>query len=196
MSMSANSDAMATVGLALPWLTMTLDQTENLAVLIPEDKLDWRLPDPSGRWHFSLAEIVLHCADARLMFSRQLIGEDSGEGYWSAGPAPDGGDGVWSFRPYSGGKEVQDALKTARTFLDPFLSLPAGSLTEITDGSRAVFDRNLAMMKEKGADTAIMERRGPANIVRVLMAAAVHESGHRSTLQTLLRMHGIHPSAS
>jgi len=33
--------------------------------------------------------------------------------------------------------------------------------------------------------------RGPVTIIRVIMALAVHESGHRSTLQTLLRMHGI-----
>ena len=35
------------------------------------------------------------------------------------------------------------------------------------------------------------ELRGPASIVRVMMAMVAHEDGHRSTLQTFLRFHGI-----
>jgi len=47
-----------TIGVGYPWLSMTLDQTDKIVTIIPEDRLDWRLSDPSGKWHFSLAEIA------------------------------------------------------------------------------------------------------------------------------------------
>jgi hypothetical protein len=188
--MSAQKPA-RTIGIALPWLNMALDETERLAGLIPEDKLDWRLPDPSGRWHFSLAEIAMHCADARIMFARQLSGSELRDGYWSAGPSGD--DEVWKFDPYGSKQVILDSLRTARTELQPFLDLPAESFTEVTDGVRKTFEKHVADLKETGKEkeAADAELRGPANIVRVLMAVAVHENGHKSSLGTLLRLHGV-----
>lgn len=165
-----------------------MDLTERVAALIPEDKLDWRLTDPSGKWHFSLAEIVLHCADARTMFARTLSGNATEEGYWSAGPGP---DGIWPFRPYSGKDEVLRSLTIARQELTPWLDHPAAALLDTTEGTRAAYEKSLSALREKGAATNDTEVRGPVTIIRVIMALAVHESGHRSTLQTLLRMHGI-----
>ena len=178
-----------TIGFSLPWLTATLDAMEQVTALIPEDRLEWRLNDPSGKWHFSLAEIAMHSADARRMFARMLSGSESTDGYWSAGP---GEDGIWPFQPYGTKQAVLGSLKEARTELQPYLDLPLNSLMETTEGTRRRFEQNLARMREKQIDTANDEKRGAATILRILMACAVHESGHRSSLQTLLRMHGIH----
>ncbi len=46
-------------------------------------------------------------------------------------------------------------------------------------------------MKEKGVDLSDMELRGPSTVNRVLFAVTAHESGHRGSLQTLLRMQGV-----
>jgi hypothetical protein len=177
-----------TIGVAFPWLTMALDQTEKVAAIIPEEKLDWRLNDPSGKWHFSLAEIAMHCADARRLFARMMSGLDRTEDYLSPGP---GEDGVWPFRPYGSKQAVLDELAAARLELEPWLLQPASAAMEVTDPAQATWEKNLARMREKGMDTALDELRGPASILRVLMACAVHEAGHRSSLQTLLRMHGV-----
>jgi hypothetical protein len=99
------------IGLGLPWLTATLDSLEQIAALVPEDKLDWRLADPSGKWHFSLAEIVMHSADARRMFARMLTASESTDGYWSTGP---GEDGVWPFKPYGTKQTILDSHGTQR----------------------------------------------------------------------------------
>lgn len=176
------------MGLAFPWLNMTFDLTDNLAKLIPEDSLDWRPEDPSGKWCFSLGEIVMHCADARIMFARQLNGSDSHEGYCSEGP---GEDGVWKFKEHGGKQAILGCLAASRKELEPFMQMPISAMGEVTEGSQAAFDKHLAKMKEDGQDTAEMEQRGPANIVRVLMATVVHEAGHRGALQTLLRQKGI-----
>lgn len=181
------------IGFGLPWLTATLDSLEQIAALVPEDKLDWRLADPSGKWHFSLAEIVMHSADARRMFARMLTGSESTDGYWSTGP---GEDGVWPFKPYGTKQTILDSLKESRAELQPFLDRPLSSMSETTEGTRKAFERNLARMRERQLDTANDEKRGPASVLRILMACAVHESGHRSSLQTLLRMHGINLGAA
>ena len=173
---------------ALPWATLIMDYTDKIAALVPDDLLDWRPEDPSGKFSFSLAEIIMHCADARLMFSRQLTGEDTEEGYWSAGPGE--GD-VWLFKDYSGKQELIDSLDSSRALLESWLDRPGAALTEVPDSCRQAFERHLAKMREKGEDTSVLEKRGPANIVRVMMAVAAHESGHRGTLQTALRLKGI-----
>ena len=177
-----------TIGVAFPWLNMTLDCTDDLAKLIPEDLLDWRHDDPSGKWCFSLGEIAMHCSDARIMFARQLSGNDSHEGYFSEGP---GEDGVWKFKAHGGKQAILDCLAASRKEIEPFMQMPVSAMGEITEGSQSAFDKHLAAMKENDQDTAEVEARGPANIVRVLMAIAVHEAGHRGSLQTLLRQKGI-----
>jgi hypothetical protein len=40
-------------------------------------------------------------------------------------------------------------------------------------------------------DTAAAELRGPATVNRVLFALCLHEAGHRSYLQTILRLQGV-----
>jgi hypothetical protein len=186
--MDATASGPLAIGVGYPWLSMTLDQTDRVVTILPEDKLDWRLNDPSGKWHFSLAEIAMHCADARRLFARMLSGSDRTDDYRSPGP---GEDGVWPFHPYKSKQAIIDDLAAARAELQPWLDRPTPAATEITDAAHAAWEKNLASMKEKGTDTSVDELRGPATILRVLMAAAVHEAGHRSSLQTLLRMHGV-----
>jgi hypothetical protein len=180
-----------TIGITFPLLNMTLDGTERFARLIPEDKLDWRLPDPTGRWHFSLAEIAMHCADARILFARQLSGSDRRDGYWSAGPT--GEDGVWEFEPYGTKQAILDSLRSSRAELQPFLDLPAEASADVVDGVRRSFEKQVAGLREKGMEkeAAAAELRGPASVIRVLLALAVHENGHKGSLGTLLRTHGV-----
>lgn len=186
--MDAAAQAEATIGLALPWTSMTFDYTERIAATLTDELRDWRPNDPSGKFSFSLGEIVAHCADSRRMFARQLSGDDSTEGYWSEGPDE---SGVWKFKELPSASELLDSLKSARAELQTWLDKPASEQWQATAGTRAVFERHLQQLRENAKDTTEAERRGPANINRVLFAAACHESGHRGSLQTLLRMQGV-----
>lgn len=186
--MEAAMQTQLTVGGFLPWVNMMLDYTDELAALIPEDKIDWRPNDPAGHFAFSLGELAMHIADARRMFARQLAGNDSEEGYWSDGPNE---QNVWQFREHGGKKAILDSLADARGELKAYIDLPAKAYTETTDGTRRAYEKLLAQMREQGRDTAEIEARGPSNIVRVMMAAIAHESGHRGALQTLLRQQGV-----
>jgi uncharacterized damage-inducible protein DinB len=180
-----------TVGDVMPWVTMTLDYTDKVCAAIPDDKLDWRPTDPSGKWNFSLGEIAMHCADSRTMFARTLNGEgDNEEGYWMKYPEEGGSE--WKRLREPGSKqEILDSLKAGREMLNEWLNKPSSELLSVTDGHRKSFDDMLAKMREAGKDTADAERRGPANVNRSLMATACHEAGHRGALQTLLRQHGV-----
>jgi uncharacterized damage-inducible protein DinB len=186
--MDATPQQQPTIGQALPWINMTFDYTEQVAAALTDELRDWRPSDPSGRFFFSLGELVAHCADSRRMFARQLAGSDSNEGYWSEGP---GEDGVWKFRQLPSAAELAASLKDARQELAPFVALPASEQWNQTDGTRAIFEKSLQTMREKGKDTAEAELRGAANINRIFFAATAHEAGHRGALQTLLRMQGV-----
>jgi uncharacterized damage-inducible protein DinB len=143
---------------------------------------------------FSLAELAMHCADSRRMFARTLAGADSDDGMWTDWDEADEGNElamVWKFKPRGTKQEILDSLRTAREELNPWLSLPVSSLNEATDGTRESFNKNLAKMREKGADTSEVELRGPSTVNRVLFAVTAHESGHRGSLQTLLRLQGV-----
>jgi len=181
-----------TIGQHLPWVNMTLDYTEQLVEKIPEDMLDFRPADPNGHYFFSLAELAMHCADSRRMFARTLAGSESQDGYWTEWDENDNSeDMTWKFKPRGSKQEILDSLREAREELSPWLSLPLSSLNEATDGTRASYEKNLGKMREKGADTADVELRGPSTVNRVLFAVTAHESGHRGTLQTLLRLQGV-----
>jgi uncharacterized damage-inducible protein DinB len=186
--MDSNEQLEATIGQVLPWTAMTFDYTDKVAAMLTDDLRDWRPSDPAGKFFFSLGELVAHCADARRMFARQLAGDDSTDGYWSDGP---GEDGVWTFKDLPDAAALLLSLQSARRELQSWLDLPASRQGEQTSGTKAVFDRQLQLLREAGKDTAVAELRGPANINRVLFAAACHEAGHRSVLQTLLRMNGV-----
>jgi len=181
-----------TVYEALPWLGMTLDYTDKLVELLPEELLDTRPADPSGHFFFSFAELAMHIADARSMFARQLAGSDSEEGYWSEGP---GEDDVWQFKPHGGKQAIVASLAAAREELQPWGARPVSELLAESEGTRKVYQKYLDGCKEKGKepDGGVL-RRGPANIMRVLMGLSVHEAGHRGALQTLLRLHGVDTS--
>jgi len=185
--MDSATQAGPTIGQVYPWLNMTFDYTDRIAALIPDELLDWRYEDPSGKWTFSLAELAMHCADARIMFARQISGNDSEEGYWSSGPAE---DGVWPFKAYGDRQAILDSLRAARAELDEVLNRSADDVLFVPEGTKKVYENVLGQMKDQGTDTASLELRGPANLARVLMAAAVHEAGHRGSMQTLLRMKG------
>lgn len=179
------------IGDALPWARMTLDYTDKLAAQIPEKLLDWRSPDPSGAFSFSLGEIAAHIADARAMFIRQLSGAPEDDNYFSEGPKePD--YKVWEFKPFTRA-ELLAGLAASRALAEEWLSRPAAGIYEPTPGTLAAWEKMKAKFAEDGKadELAKAELRGPASIVRVLMALCVHEAGHRGSLGTLLRQHGI-----
>lgn len=186
--MEMRTGGQPTIAQTYPWLNMTFDYTDQLAALIPDELLDWRYVDPSGRHTASLAELAMHLADDRLEFSRQLCGSSSLEGYWSLTPRA---EGMKDFHPYDNKQAILDSLQTGRAALAPYLAMPAADALTITEGMRVTFELVQQELCAMGTDTAAYEKRGPANVIRVLMAVAVHESGHRGALQTLLRMKGI-----
>lgn len=179
-----------TIGDLWPWAGETFRHTEQVAASIPEDKLDWRPTDPSGRWSFSLGEIAMHCADIRLMFARQLRGEDSEELYWLASPPERGGS--WTRKREPGGlQEIMDTLVQGRTEIETWLALPASELLSPTPGMTAHFEARLTELRAAGRDTAAAERWGPGSIHWILMTVCCHEAGHRGALQANLRLLGI-----
>jgi uncharacterized damage-inducible protein DinB len=182
------------IGQHLPWVNMTLDYTEQLVEKIPDELLDFRPVDPNGHYMFSLAEIAMHLADTRRMFAHTLSGDASEEGFWTEWDENDSGNEMamqWKFKPRGTKQEILDSLRSGREELNAWLSLPVSSLNESTDGTRESFNKNLEKMREKGADTSEVELRGPSTVNRVLFAVTAHESGHRGSLQTLLRLQGV-----
>jgi uncharacterized damage-inducible protein DinB len=188
--MDAKPQAEPTVGEYLLWLGMTLDYTDKIAAAIPDELLDWRPEDPSGKYCFSLAEIVMHIADARLMFACQLTGDDASGQYWATSEGPNE-EGIWAFGEYDGKQALLSRLESTRETYSPWIGQPYTTLLDVPDGARKAYDGFVKKLKEEGHDTAAMEKRGPASVLRVLMAVVAHEAGHRGALQTLLRQHGI-----
>jgi uncharacterized damage-inducible protein DinB len=186
--------AQATLGDGLPWVNMTLDYSDRICSLIPEDLLDWRSPDPSGRFSFSLAEIAMHIADARRMFVGQLGGGADQSKYWAADEEGDEAtNSGWNFKPYGSKQAILDSLKESRELLAEYTAWPMSRVLETTEGTRKSFDNFITQMQEQGKEEEIAKARlrGPASVMRVLMAVACHEAGHRGSLQTLLRQHGV-----
>lgn len=189
-TMDAQAQTECSVYDYLLWLGLTWDATDKLAAAIPDELLNWRPEDPSGKFCFSLAEILMHVADARLMFSGQLSGEQAEGQYWATSEGPNE-DGVWTFREYGNKAALLDSLKSTRARYQAWLDKPYTSLLDVPDGARKAYDGFLEKMREAGNDTSAMEKRGPASLIRVLMAVAAHEAGHRGSLLTLLRHHGV-----
>jgi hypothetical protein len=176
----------------LPWVNSTLDYTERLIELVPDELLDLRPTDPLSGHFFTPAEVAMHLADERRELARMLHGSESREQFWTLTSWETGGDGTpWTFRPFGSRDELLDSLREGRAEFAPWLSRPLADLHTATDGTRRKHEELLAMFKGKGMDTTDFELRGPSTINRVLFALTVHESGHRGYLQTILRLNGV-----
>jgi hypothetical protein len=180
--------AQQTIGDQMPWYRTTMDYTEKICELVPDQLWSWRPEDPQGRFQASLAEIAMHCADERHAHAQMLSGEIDSDVFFTLSP---GKDGIHRFREGVSKGDVLISLKNGRALLDEYARLPADRLTEVTDGARAAYARQIATLKAEGIDTTQMELRGAPGIFRVLMGVACHEAGHRGTLYTLLRMNGV-----
>jgi uncharacterized damage-inducible protein DinB len=175
----------------MPIVRLTLDYGERLCALIPDELRQWRPPDPSGRYCFSLEELAMHMADARWLFAGQLDGEHYEGHNWAIEQAQDGG--AWSFKTADDFQQVLDSLAQSRARLEHWLSRPLSDLYQPTPGTSAFFNTYQQHLREQGKAEAATAyaRRGPATLARTLASFIAHESGHRGALQTLLRMHGI-----
>jgi hypothetical protein len=186
--MDTASQAQQTIGDQMPWYVMTMDYTEKICRLIPRELWDWRPEDPQGHFQASLGEIAMHCADERHGHAQMLSGKTDGGVFFTLSP---GKDGINKFREGVSKQDVLASLSAGRALLDSYAHLPADRLTDVTEGAKAAYERQIASVKEQGIDTTRMEMRGAPGIFRVLMAVACHEAGHRGTLYTLLRLNGV-----
>ena len=177
-----------TIGDQMPWYGITMDDTERLCALIPEALWTWRPDDPQGHFQASLAEIAMHCADERHGHAQMLNGGTDNSPLFTLDP---GKDGINRFKDGVTKRDVLESLRAGRGLLDAYASLPSDRLTEVTDGAKAAYERQIASLNEQGIDTTRMVRRGAPSIFRVLMWVACHEAGHRGTLCTLLRLKGV-----
>ena len=191
--MEGKAERQLTIGRSLGWVNYTFHRSDSTAALIPEDLLDWRPVDPAGGYQFSLAEIVMHIADARRMFVCQLTGVDESPNYWSpAYWSPTAADAdIYKFKPYVSKHALLDSLAESRELFQPYLALPAPALLYTPPTGSVTFERMLADYRAAGHDMTMLEQDGPPSIFHVLFMACVHESGHRGTLHTLLRMQGL-----
>ncbi len=177
---------------SLPSLARSLNITDQLCALIPENSLEWRPVDPSGAFQFSLGEIAFHLADARLQFARQLSGKTEPDEHYMLEYLENPEDGIrWKLKPHEGKSQMLDYLKTSRAEFQVWLDKPASELLQTTPSSEAVFQKALENAEQRGTDTTAMRKRGAATIMRVLTGAVIHETSHRGTLHALLRQHGI-----
>jgi uncharacterized damage-inducible protein DinB len=190
--MDAQAATALSAGDGLPWIGITLDQTDKVAVLVHEGLAALRPTDPLGRFCFSLGELVMHIADSRRMFLGQLDGADYSGGYWAGTGGPDS-QGVWRFRAPQSWEDVLVSVEWGGTKLREYLARPQHALWEPTEGTLAFFGRYLADLRAAGREEQALayERRGPASLARTLTALACHEAGHRGALQTLLRLQGV-----
>jgi hypothetical protein len=121
-----------------------------------------------------------------------LSGSDSREGFRTIASWETGGDGTpWEFRQYSSQDELLTSLRTARAELGPWLALPVDELQQPTAGTQRIYEKQLNDLRDKGVDGSAMEHRGAPTINRVLFSLVTHETGHRSYLQTILRLQGV-----
>jgi hypothetical protein len=180
-----------TVGDQLPWVVNTFNYTDSVASYVPDELMDYRPVDPSGAFHFSICELLMHISDSRRDFARQLSGANRDGGYWSPQEfIPE--DGVWTFREYCNRDELFNSLRMARGELDVWLELPADRLLQPTSESRKLYDQAIEKLeRDNRKPSPGMLKRGPLNPMRVMTAAAIHESGHRGALQTLMRLNGV-----
>lgn len=182
------------IGESLIWVNYMFSTTERVAAAIPPGLLDWRPAQAAGGVHFSLAEIAMHIADARRNFAAQETGADYSADYycpawWSSTEVGD--DELYRFKPYGSKEQLLASLKQARQLYAPLLALPLSRMTDVTAGSRQAFDKMIAELAAQGVDTAPHLRHGPGTIVHGLLAVIAHESGHRGSLTTLLRLNGV-----
>jgi uncharacterized damage-inducible protein DinB len=186
--MDTASQAQQTIGDQMPWYGMTMEYTGKICELIPQQLWHWRPEDPQGHFQASLGEIAMHCADERHGYAHALSGKTDRDVFFTLSP---GKDGINKFREGVSKQDVLASLRAGRALLDSYAHLPADRLTEVTEGAKAAYKRQIASVKEQGIDTTRMEMRGAPGIFRVLMAVACHEAGHRGTLYTLLRLNGV-----
>ena|ERR1700687_1640874 len=186
--MDTASQAQQTIGDQMPWYGMTMDYTGKICELIPQQLWNWRPEDPQGHFQASLGEIAMHCADERHGHAQMLSGETDRSMFFTLSP---GKDGISKFREDVSKQDVLASLRAGRALLDRYAHLPADRLTDVTEGAKAAYKRQIASVKEQGIDTIGMEMRGAPGIFRVLMGVACHEAGHRGTLYTLLRLNGV-----
>ena len=130
----------------------------------------------------------MHCADDRHDHAQMLSGESDSSVFFTLSP---GKNGINTFREGVSKQDVLASLRAGRARLDRYARLPADRLTDVTEGAKAAYERQIASVKEQGIDTTRMEMRGAPGIFRVLMGVACHEAGHRGTLYTLLRLNGV-----
>ncbi len=91
--MGTASQAQQTIGDQMPWYGITMDYTEKICELIPEELWDWRPADPQGHFQASLGEIAMHCADERHDHAQMLKGEIERGVFFTLSPGKEGKKG-------------------------------------------------------------------------------------------------------
>jgi uncharacterized damage-inducible protein DinB len=185
--MEATSEA-KTLLAEMPWIKTLLDYTDAVCQGLPEDADALRPVDPAGGFVFSAKELAAHIADERWSLCQAVTGEDHSANCF-AGDYP-GKDKPWLFRAATNG-EILASLAAGRAKVDELLRLGAVAWHETTPGLVKQHAQRIAKLRAEGKDTAALEAKGPSTLGNILLFLVAHETGHRSVLQHLLRMHGV-----
>jgi uncharacterized damage-inducible protein DinB len=164
-----------------------LDYTHRIAGSITPEILDWRPQSPKGDFFFSIGEQVKHITDTRVYVADMLSGRPANYQRW-AGDYP-GRDEPWQFRDGSY-DEIMERLEFSRGLLQPWIEQDFSAMLLPTEGTRQSYEQQLAGLREKGEDTAMLEAKGPGTLASAILFLVSHENGHRAVLQTMLRLAG------
>ncbi|MEZ5337053.1 MAG: DinB family protein [bacterium] len=168
-------------------ITAMLDYTDKIAAVVTEELVDWRPGMPDGSYSFSVGEQLKHIADYRAYVAEMLSGEKAGYVRWAADYP--GRDQPWQFREGSL-TEILERLQFSRSLIQPWLEQGFSTLLMPTEGTTQSYTQQLSALREKGENTAALEAAGPGSLASAILFLVAHENGHRSVLQTLLRLAG------
>ena len=164
-----------------------LDYTHRIAGYVTPELIDWRPDSPKGDYFFSIGEQLKHITDTRVYAVEMLSGEKIDYKRW-AGDYP-GRDEAWQFRDGSF-EEIMERLEFSRQLVQPWIEMSFSAMLLPTEGTRRSYEEQLAGLKEKGEDTAMLEAKGPGTLASTILFLVAHENGHRAVLQTMLRLAG------
>ncbi|MEP0813666.1 MAG: DinB family protein [bacterium] len=178
-----------TLAQAIPAYDWCAARTAQVVDKITPDIADWSPPTPDGSYHFRLKDIVAHIGDSYFLGRGRLDGVFSFEKFFLRPPENFVGQHVtWTPVLDFTLNEAKAHLQEARDVWAEVMARPFETAHVPSDGALRQFEE----MKKLVGEGKMPERFlsfGAANALHATASLMAHETGHRGTLITLLRLH-------